>query len=718
MKIIVYKENNKLFEKELDSFGHFFIGRKEDCFIVLQDHSISRHLASLSKGPSDSFWSLTFLNTHPNVKFEKIEKDFSLQTPYLLESSSTVFIGNFCLEFLIEENQKQESETQEERGIEQTEEKKEEELEEQEQLDSDNLSFTENLEQEGLQEGIQGELQEEQEEAEEKTSILSSFLSIKLRLFGENIPYDIYNLENSETVFIGSAPPSEILLPSEEIGPQHSKITVKGSQLLLEDLGHTTGTLFQGERIKRAFLKNGDEFLIGNTAFKVEISSALLKEEAPTIMPTQAYQEIEIEKEIEVPLEELENDLNFQTDSLEENQKRQSSNETSSSSKSLVGKLKASWQDPSKRKKIIYIAAALALGLLFLEEEKPAQPPSTAKTEEKKQENSKNTQNNETGATETSGTQQTGENSKKESKKLSQEELEFVESKYLLGKKLLEIGDYMAAVKAFEDIKMLDENYKNSPILLIQAHEGLKKLAELEKEKNKEIERRKRLEQIEKLMEEANASFKEKKFVLAENFIAQILSKDPEHYKASQLRLEIKNLQEEEKRKKEEKEKKERERNALLQALSPGKTFFKKQEWYNAIIKLEDFLKLSSIDEDLLNEASEMLKKAKENLKSHVENLASQAQNFEEGNDLKNAYETYDLILKADPTHEKALNQLSSLRDLLVKRARVIYREGLIAESLSIFDKAKEKFEQTKIIAPNNSEYYKKAEAKLKDYIQ
>ena len=47
-----------------------------------------------------------------------------------------------------------------------------------------------------------------------------------------------------------------------------------------------------------------------------------------------------------------------------------------------------------------------------------------------------------------------------------------------------------------------------------------------------------------------------------------------------------------------------------------------------------------------------------------------------------------------------------------------IYREAIIAESLSLFGDAKEKFLEVQQISPTDSEYYKKASEKLKNYLE
>src|SRR6185436_5125887 len=56
------------------------------------------------------------------------------------------------------------------------------------------------------------------------------------------------------------------------LGTQHEIVVGRSSELdmvLIEDLGSTNGTFVNGEKIKRATLKEGDRVLIGTSILKV-----------------------------------------------------------------------------------------------------------------------------------------------------------------------------------------------------------------------------------------------------------------------------------------------------------------------------------------------------------------------------------------------------------------------------------------------------------------
>jgi tetratricopeptide (TPR) repeat protein len=156
----------------------------------------------------------------------------------------------------------------------------------------------------------------------------------------------------------------------------------------------------------------------------------------------------------------------------------------------------------------------------------------------------------------------------------------------------------------------------------------------------------------------------------------------------------------------------------MVDALLPAKTFFLKNEWFKAILKLEEFLRIQGLDEDLIKEASEMLGTSKNKLSAELEPILAKAKSFKEGQDLKQAYESFLEALKIDPTNSEALNEVDDIKFQLDSRSKKIYREAIIAESLSLFTDAKEKFLEVQQVSPTDSEYYKKATEKLKNYLE
>jgi predicted Zn-dependent protease len=268
-----------------------------------------------------------------------------------------------------------------------------------------------------------------------------------------------------------------------------------------------------------------------------------------------------------------------------------------------------------------------------------------------------------------------------------------------------------------DKIYAITPSYKNLNQYVALAKEGVKKLEQLEKERrDKEKERRRKIK-VASLLGKAEKAIDNKKMDLATGFLDEVISLDPNNDAVLRLRREIKLYKKEQDRIAIEKAQKEAERKRQLSELSPGKTYFLKREWFKAISKLSDFLRSKSIDEDLRKEASDMLNKSKKNLKAKVSPLLGKARSLKEGQDLKGAYEVYNDILIIEPSHEEALNEMNEIRETLEIRSKKIYREAIISESLSLYSDAKAKFQEVQQVSPVDSEYYKKAVEKLKEYL-
>ncbi|MBY0414904.1 MAG: hypothetical protein K2Q18_12105, partial [Bdellovibrionales bacterium] len=193
---------------------------------------------------------------------------------------------------------------------------------------------------------------------------------------------------------------------------------------------------------------------------------------------------------------------------------------------------------------------------------------------------------------------------------------------------------------------------------------------------------------------------------------------EPENLEVARMKMELDDWQKEKQRKELEEAQKKKEREDKVDKLKPSRTLYLQKEWFKVIGKLEEFLRIKDMDEDLTVEATDMLKVAREELNSAVAPLVGKAKSLLEGQDLKGAYEVYQQILRIEPSNTEALNQVGDIKDQLNTRARRIYREAIIAESLSLFSDAKEKFQEVQQMSPVDSAYYKKATDKLRDYLE
>src|SRR5688572_4483251 len=78
-----------------------------------------------------------------------------------------------------------------------------------------------------------------------------------------------YALPAEKEIVIGRGGELDIVLVEDMVSRKHAKITTQGGKIVIQDLGSTNGTFVNGEKIKRARLKEGDRVLIGTSILKL-----------------------------------------------------------------------------------------------------------------------------------------------------------------------------------------------------------------------------------------------------------------------------------------------------------------------------------------------------------------------------------------------------------------------------------------------------------------
>ncbi len=732
MKLIVLK-NNKPFQEVIfetsDPLENYeiFIGRSEDCHVQIDDPAISRHHFVIKK--ENTAWVCEKI-----TQLGSIYLHGSLLDKNQIKSGDEIKFGAYSLiipelemevvkepvvaplpetKFFVEESIPSEPQEADELALvsdrpvtdepqisddsiiqEDSFQSSGENLDFNSSIDSDNNSVSDSLLQdETIQsndnldnfqtENFGGDQNlptlTEEESNDESTRFFKTFINYELHISGECAPYDRYEI-GQDIINIGRDPEKcQIVLDDPDVSSVHAILRKNYNEIHLEDANSSTGTILNGERINKARINTGDEFLVGSTSFSLEVRSDLLENESDRLMPVETGQVIETEEIIEEEVTES-NNLNL-TDELQ-------------AEKSIIKRI---WKDPVKRKKAIYALLLGALVLLFLPEEEKV--PSNATKVVKKEDNK-------------------SQPDPKQVLNLSKELENARNVAYELGVSFFEQSRYDLAQIEFQKVISIDPDYKKVQSYLEQTKMGLKRIAELEEQKRADEERIKMKKIIDELLVKAKEAVEKREVQVAENLFSQITEKDPENFELSQLKIELEAWQKDQERKALEIALKEAERKKMVDALSPGKTFYLKKEWYSAIQKLEVFLKLKGIDEDLIKEASDMLAEAKNQIELEITPILSKARTLKEDQDFKSAFEAFLEVLRIDPTHAEALNEVDNIKSQLDARSRKIYREAIIAESLSLFSDAREKFQEVLQVSPTDSEYYKKASDKLKNYLE
>lgn len=513
------------------------------------------------------------------------------------------------------------------------------------------------------------------ESDDDGTKVLTGFADFYFEILGEHAPYDRFNIDKQKITIGRHSEKCDIVLNDPEVSSVHASVSKIGSEIELEDLQSGNGTLLNGERINKKMIQNGDEFVIGGTSFTLKIKSSFLKEQVNTLMPVEENQEIEVEEIIEVS----EDDENFDEFGEEEEEVHDPS---------LVGKVKRMWNDPEEKKKLLIGGVLLFGAIMFI----PTGPEKVKKPKKK--------------------VVKVDEKNKVDPKKLQRiQEIQKIAEELVRNKK------YDQALRELEQILVFDKDNNEALLLKSYINKTLKEIAIKEQELRREEEKRLLREKVKKLVDQAKEAVKERNVPKAEGLFQKIAELDPDNFDLPLMKNDLNAWKQEQEAKAVAAAQKKAERERQVKALDPGKKFYLRKEWYKATLKLESFLELKSIDDDLIQDATKMLRESRDNLAKMVTPLIGKARSLKEGQDLKGAYEVYNEILELDPTHRESLNEMNRIRDVLLTRSKKVYREAIVSESLSLFDEAKEKFQEVQQISPSDGKYYKMATDKLKEYI-
>jgi pSer/pThr/pTyr-binding forkhead associated (FHA) protein len=680
----------------------FFLGRSPECQIQLDSREISRIQAEITYG--DGIWSIK--NSSPQIP---IFLNGGLVDKTKIEEGSSILVGPFRLLAQGVEKPAPAVETPKEEIKEgaQEETKTEEALTQEVSPEISEGDFslgggtpTETvpppespLPTEGVLEATSEPPATTEGEAPsgEQTADIP-IIKFELDLQGPYAPFGTYLVDKPETFIGRDEKKCQIVLKDSEVSAVHAVIRKKHYACEIEDLKSKNGIIHNGKRINKIDLANDDQFSIGTTNFLVRAYTQFLEQESPRLMPVEENQSIEVEKIIE-------ESASFENKEGVEGQVPGAEGAPTEKKKfNLKDFYQGIKTDPAKRKRALIIGGVLLAAIMLI----PSEPEKPKKEPTKK-------------AGEVSDKAKKGVDEKL--KKFTPEQLDFLDSAYLLSKELFKQGKYAETIFELQKIFSLTPDYKNAKQINSLAKSGLAKMEELERKRLEEVERKKREQRIKEMVEKATGAVKNREADLAKGLFAQILKLDPENYEVTQLKLEIESWESEEKRKKEEEENQRVQREKRVETLAPGKKYFLAQDWYKAIIRLNEFLEINPMDEDLIKEATDMLKESKQNLATLVDPILEKAETLKEGGDAKGAYEEYKKALLFDPSQEKPIAEMKKISEKLQVRAGKVYREAIISESLSLFQDAKEKFLEVQQISPSDGEYYEKATQKLKNYM-
>ncbi|MFO0759122.1 MAG: DUF4388 domain-containing protein [Byssovorax sp.] len=93
--------------------------------------------------------------------------------------------------------------------------------------------------------------------------------SLALRFISGKYQGGEFPLGTQPEIIVGRSSELDMVLVEDMVSRRHARIECTDDHILIEDLGSTNGTFVNGEKIRRAPLKEGDRVLIGTSILKV-----------------------------------------------------------------------------------------------------------------------------------------------------------------------------------------------------------------------------------------------------------------------------------------------------------------------------------------------------------------------------------------------------------------------------------------------------------------
>ncbi len=512
-----------------------------------------------------------------------------------------------------------------------------------------------------------------------------------------------------EEVSIGRGSNCDIVLNDKKASRKHVVIRKRGLSYLLTDLESANGTFVNGEPVREVELSSGDIIQIGNIEFRFEAQDLNYQNQESSFEAVDSVEQQALMALDSGPSEDLAsgNDglsgngvFSQPTDGVSGIAGIPGTGPASSPSDgSLIGKFKAL---PREKRLLYMVVGVLGLAALLFNEEDfstPAKDPKakTAQTDTKK-----------------AGT--APPDSPRTFEQLSPDEQRFVINQHQLALDHFRNKEYDKSLFEVRRIFTLIPDYQEARAIERYALEGKEKLEALELERRKKEEEAQMKAEIDQLVSDARDAMEKKDYALAEERFGPIISRDPSNVYVENWRKEIEAWKEEQDRIRMERRVDEELNQQARLALKEAIEVQKSGDFHKAIIAFGKVGDFGGSDPRPGIQAKEGIAECQRSIAGLRDPVLKQAKEREVSGELAEAYRLYEKSTQIDPGFPEGYKGMSRIRGNLHDRAKVLYVEGILAESYSDFDTAQKRFSEILTFVPKEDQYFGRAQRKLAPY--
>lgn len=293
----------------------------------------------------------------------------------------------------------------------------------------------------------------------------------------------------------------------------------------------------------------------------------------------------------------------------------------------------------------------------------------------------------------------------------------FVEAQYALALEYFRNRDYDRSLYEVRKIFQYVSDYRDSRDLERYAVEGRQRLQAQEDERRRREQEEANKARVARLVIEVEGHMARKEHVRARELFAEIISIEPDNAQVAGWKREIEAYEEAAERERMLKQFERETRARAEEILASGRQALKDERWFKAIELFQSVDRLELKDKKLLARASKGVRQAKEGIAAARDPLLEEATRLEQESNYPEAFKKFAEARRVDPGSGDAKAGMDRARKYLNDRAKLLYTEGVLAESYSDFALARTRFEQLIELAPPDDPYHERARRKLSRYI-
>ncbi len=509
-------------------------------------------------------------------------------------------------------------------------------------------------------------------------------------------------MSNDKAVF-GRASNCDVVLLEKKASRKHFEVRREGLTYYLKDLKSANSTLVNTRKVDEVELNPGDEIRVGETLIKFSVENpeffqnqqdfmqvpAALEEAAPA--PTGQYA---------VAMHEPQAIQPYAGDTANEFVQQMGEPE----SKSLFVKLYRKYKQlPVGRRYLVLLLVLAGILILFDDEQKPQEKKVAVKKHSLVKDPT------------TGKILRVYENLSKERQKL-------VDKNYAELKDAFDKKDFERVLERTTTILNFVDDYKETKFYESRARAVMEQ-REKEAHEREQHERQQRIREEVVALEQKGAAIYKK--ALADpklrpqvtDVAQEIFSKDPNDRLAQEWLDGMKQKEAEEAQEKEETAKKAALKKKGDAAFALVERKFEQGKYLEALDEADKLESREWSTNDYIKRVDAFKGKVHAKLASLIDPIMAEAEELRSKNaDLVKAKDLYLKVLRINPRDEGAIRGLDSIRGTLHLRAKQLYDQAILAESVSDLNEAKEKFDLCKKTAPEGDIYKKRCENKLVHY--